>query len=220
MVTKTINRLNRKRAASVKLNAIVVDEDFKEVKNPLPMDTPYFIKSMTAPYIRYPEGMAEDEAFSKSNLEIQTMLRSMQATVLTGLKASSIAEVAFYEAELAGIRGKLAENVTEYLQEMQFMSDERRLRITAEACADFDKKKEAEIDKIESKRVQAQKERAETAQRLEDAKLEQLETTSNKGSLAAVTRAVVREEMALVISGGGAGTDMDEETDTQMKKTN
>jgi hypothetical protein len=105
MVTKTFNRLNRKKAASVKLNAIVVDEDFKEVKNPLPMDTPNFIKAMTAPNIRYPEGMAEDEAFTKSNLEIETMLRSLQATVLTGMKASTIAEVAFYEAELAGIRG-------------------------------------------------------------------------------------------------------------------
>ena len=53
---------------------------------------------------------------------------------------------------------------------------------------------------------------------MEDAKLEQLETTSNEGSLAAVTRAVVREEMALVTSGAGDG--MDEETDTQMNKTN
>ena len=95
MVTKIVNRLNRKRAASVKLNAIIVDKDFKQVKNPLPMDTPYFIKSMTAPNIRYPEGMAEDKAFSKSNLEIETQLRSLHATVLIGLKASSIAEVAF-----------------------------------------------------------------------------------------------------------------------------
>jgi hypothetical protein len=221
LVTSTVNRLNRKKATSESLNAIVVDEDFKQVKNPLPSNTPKFIKAMTAPSIHYPKGMAEDEAFTQSNLQIETALRSLQATVLSAIKLSAVAEVQFYDRELASIRVQLAETVTAHLQEMQFMSDERRQRIIAEACADFDKKKEAEIDKIESARVQAQKEKADLAKQLEDEKLAQLETTSNDESLAVVTRAVVREELALAtIAERGAGNDMDEERDTQHKKTN
>jgi hypothetical protein len=221
-VSGTLNRLNRKKARDTAYSTIVIDEDFKKIDNPLPPNTPNFIKNLKAPVISYPEGMADDDELLESKKAVETQLRVLQATVFSAVKLSAKAEVRFYETELTSIRAKLVENVTAHLLEMQFMSDERRQRKVTEACTDFDKKMEAEIDKIEDKRVRAKKDLAAKAKRLEDEKLKQLETTSNSESLAAVTRAVVREELALaaIEDNDGAGEAMDEERESQVKQTN
>ena len=85
------------------------------------------------------------------------------------------------------------------------------------AVLKYDEFRDAEAIKIESKRISDLKLNEQKQKSLEDAKLEQLETTSGPETFAAATRAVVRQELAVrVLEVGGEQMDEDLEHDIQV----
>ena len=126
---------------------------------------------MKAPSVRYPKEMKADEKLEASNLSIETALRALQGTVVTGVITATIDEIAFHEAALLQIGTNLSANVTQHLQAVKFLTDERKNEIVLSALEKFGDRRDAEILKIESQRVTDLESRAVNKKNLEDTKL-------------------------------------------------
>jgi hypothetical protein len=216
-VSSGINEVNKTQAKLEGLSQVTIDADFLDAEKPLPERTPKFVKAMKAPSVRYPEEMKADEKLKASNKSIDTALRALQGTVVKGVIAATVDELAFHEAALQQIETDLTANVTQHLQTVKFMTNERKSQIVASAVKTFGDRRDAEILKIESKRVKDLEDRAENKKNLEDTKLKQLETCSDEKSLAAVTRAIVRQEIA---AGAFPDGEMDEDDESEQMMAN
>ena len=216
-VSGGLNILNRTQAKLEGLSRVTIDEDFLDAKKPLPEHTPNFVKAMKAPSVRYPKEMKADEKLEASNLSIETALRALQGTVITGVITATTDEIVFHEAALLKIGTDLTASVTHHLQAVKFLTDAHKNDIVLNAIEKFGVRRDAEILKIESKRVTDLEAVAENKKNLEDTKLKQLETNSNSESIAAATRAIVRQEIAAGAFGEG---EMDEDDEAEAMAAN
>jgi hypothetical protein len=216
-VSGGLNILNRTQAKLEGLSRVTIDADFLDAKKPLPEHTPNFVKAMKAPSVRYPKEMKADEKLEASNLSIETALRALQGTVITGVITATTDEIVFHEAALLKIGTDLTASVTHHLQAVKFLTDAHKNDIVLSAIEKFGVRRDAEILKIESKRVTDLEAVAENKKNLEDTKLKQLETNSNSESIAAATRAIVRQEIA---AGAFIEGEMDEDDEAEAMAAN
>jgi hypothetical protein len=216
-VSSGINEINKTQAKLEGLSHVIIDADFLDAEKPLPERTPKFVKAMKAPSVRYPEEMKADAKLEASNKSINTALRALQGTVVQGVIAATHDELKFHEAALQQIETDLTASVTQHLQTVKFMTDERKTQIVRNAVETFGGRRDAEILKIESKRVKDLEDLVVNKKNLEDTKLKQLETCSDERSLAAATRAIVRQEIA---AGASPDGEMDEDDESEQMLAN
>lgn len=221
-LTLTVNQLNRFKAKIDGLSTIDPSgEHFLNYHNALPTNTPGFVKTCVTGSVYIPKELEGNERLSQCDAAVKAAERALQGALIAGLTASNEEKLKQLEIQLLAIRTDLVNNVTAHLQEINvsLVSPAQKLLHVNAAAKLYDDFREAEVLKIESKRIKNLKDHEEKKKELEDEKLRQLETTSSSESYAAATRAVVRQELAIrVLEVGGEG--MDEDLETQVKVSN
>jgi hypothetical protein len=218
--TSTVNQLNRFSAKLAGLLTIdPTGEYFLDCQNPLPANTPGFVKTCVTGSVRIPKELEGNARLIECVKAVRTAERAIQGTLISGLIASNEEKVKLLDAQLLGIKTELVANVTAHLEEVssKLVSAEQKQQNVDAAVLKYDEFRDAEAIKIESKRISDLKVNEQKQKSLEDAKLEQLETTSGPETFAAATRAVVRQELAVrVLEVGGEQMDEDLEHDIQV----
>jgi hypothetical protein len=220
---KIANKINRATASLEGLNQIDFEE-LKDANKPLHHRVPNFIRTMKTPAIVYDEGMEEFQAekLKGYNDNIATQLRALQSVTIQGLMTSTQDKLLFYNGKLAEIRPELTTACTEYLTSLNslWVSAATKQQIVTTVGEDYDAQRDELMLKIEAKRVDDSNDFEQKQTDIEDAKLQQLESASSKESLAVVTRALVRQEIAEIAIENGDAEEMDEDNDLKKKQIN